>query len=269
MAEEFSTVDEIYDSKNEVKEAIKKDYVSVKEMCMVEMDVKKSRFIAVAFHVENEDEVHQLVGNLRKSNKNAKHFAYAYVLNDDYSVAKSNDDGEPAGSAGAPIYEAIRNWNLTNTLVVVVRYFGGKELGKGRLTRVYNAVANGVLSSAVKFKMLYCNEIEIKVSYQNYGAVNKLFSDSNVHIIEQTNDEQMPVMKIAVPVNASERIVQSVKARTRGAGAIIKYGTGYYKFAYEGNGFEKVDSKDDSKDSGKKADSNDDNNKDNNNDNNK
>lgn len=250
MAEVFSNVDEIYESQEkEVKEQIKKDYVSVKELCMVEMDVKKSRFIAVAKHVETEDEVHQFIGNLRKSNKNAKHVAYAYILGEDYSIAKNNDDGEPAGSAGAPIYEALRTWNVTNTVVAVVRYFGGKELGKGRLTRVYNAVSLASLNTAPKFRMMYCNEIEIRVSYQNYGAVNRLFSDSNIHVIEQKNDEQTPTMKIAVPVNASERITQSIKAKTRGAGSIIKYGTGYYKFAYEGNEAEKIDTKEDNKDS--------------------
>lgn len=241
MAENFSKVEDIYESFNEKKEEIKRDYVSVKELSMVEMDVKKSRFIAVAAHAESEEDAHQFIGNLKKSNKNAKHIAYAYLLKEDYSIAKSNDDGEPAGSAGNPIFEALRLWNVTNTVVAVVRYFGGKELGKGRLTRVYNAVATAVLNAAPKFRMMYCNEIEIKVSYQNYGAVNKLFSDSDVHIIEQKNDEQMPVMKIAVPVNASERITQSIKAKTRGAGVVMKYGTGYYRFAYEGNEAEKID----------------------------
>ena len=80
--------------------------------------------------------------------------------------------------------------------------------------------------------MVYCNEIEIKVSYQNYGSVNKLFTDTNVHIIEQRNDESMPVMKIAVPVKASDRLIASIRARTRGAGSIQKYGTGFYKFPY-------------------------------------
>ena len=202
-------------------------------MAVVEMDVKKSRFIALAFHVESDDEVHTIIGNLKKSNKNAKHVAYAYVLGETYNIAKNNDDGEPAGSAGAPIFEAIKQIHVTNTLVAVVRYFGGIELGKSRLTRVYNAVAAGVLNEAKKYRMVFCNEVEIKVSYQNYGAVSKLFNESNVYIIEQKNDESMPVMKIAVPVKASEKIIASIRAKTRGAGSINKYGTGFYKFPYK------------------------------------
>ena len=229
----YVNVDTIYEEEGKEKIEIKNDYTSVEEMAVVEMDVKKSRFIALAFHVESDDEIHTIIGNLKKSNKNAKHVAYAYVLGETYNIAKNNDDGEPAGSAGAPIYEAIKQIHVTNTLVAVVRYFGGIELGKSRLTRVYNAVAAGVLNEAKKYRMVFCNEVEIKVSYQNYGAVSKLFNESNVYIIEQKNDESMPVMKIAVPVKASEKIIASIRAKTRGAGSINKYGTGFYKFPYK------------------------------------
>lgn len=230
----YVSVDTIYEEEGKVQQEVKNDYISIEQMVPVELITKKSRFIGMAFHVENDDEVHEIIGNLKKSNKNAKHVAYAFVLGEDYSVAKNNDDGEPAGSAGAPIFEAIKQAHVTNTLVAVVRYFGGVELGKSRLTRVYNAVAAGAVKEAKKFKMVFCNEVEIKVSYQNYGAVSKLFTESDVHIIEQKNDESMPVMKIAVPVKASERLVSTIRARTRGAGSIQTYGTGFYKFEYKG-----------------------------------
>jgi len=228
----YVDIDTLYEEEGKEKVEVKDDYISVEETAVVEMVVKKSRFIGLAFHVETDDQVHEIVANLRKSNKNAKHVCYAYILGEKQTVAKNSDDGEPAGSAGAPIFEAIRQYKLTNTLVVVVRYFGGVELGKSRLTRVYNAVAAGALAEAKKFKMVYCNEFEIKVSYQNYGAVSKLFSESSVHIIEQTNDESMPVLKIAVPVNASEKVINSVREKTRGAGIINKLGMNFYKFPH-------------------------------------
>lgn len=231
----YVNVDTIYEEEGKEKVEVKNDYISVEETSVVEMVVKKSRFIAMAFHVESDDEVHTIIGNLKKSNKTAKHVCYAFVLGETYNIAKNNDDGEPAGSAGAPIFEALKKAHVTNTLVAVVRYFGGVELGKSRLTRVYNAVAVGAINEAKKYRMVFCNEIEIKVSYQNYGAVNKLFSDQNVHIIEQKNDESMPVVKIAVPVKSSEKVLSSIRARTRGAGVINKYGTGFYKFEYKAN----------------------------------
>ena len=230
----YVSIDTIYEEQGQVKQEVKNDYISIEQMIPVEMVIKKSRFIGMAFQVNNDDEVHDIIGNLKKSNKNAKHVAYAFMLGEDYSVAKNNDDGEPAGSAGAPIFEAIKQKKVTNTLVAVVRYFGGVELGKSKLTRVYNAVAAGAIDEAKKYRMVYCNEVEIKVSYQNYGAVSKLFADSQIHIIEQKNDESMPIIKIAVPVKASERLISSIRARTRGAGSISNYGTGFYKFEYKG-----------------------------------
>ena len=228
----YVDIDTLYEEEGKEKVELKEDYISVEETAIVEMTVKKSRFIGLAFHVETDTQVHDIVANLRKSNKNAKHVCYAYILGEKPTTAKNSDDGEPAGSAGAPIFEAIRHFHLTNTLVVVVRYFGGIELGKSRLTRVYNAVAAGALAEAKKFKMVYCNEFEIKVSYQNYGAVSKLFSESSVHIIEQTNDESMPILKIAVPINASDKVINSVREKTRGAGIINKYGMNFYKFPH-------------------------------------
>ena len=231
----YVSVETIYEEEGQEKVEIKNDYMSVEEMSVVELIMKKSRFIGMAFHVESDDDVHMIIGNLKKSNKTAKHVAYAYVLGEKYDVAKNNDDGEPAGSAGAPIYEALKQMHVTNTLVAVVRYFGGVELGKSRLTRAYNNVAIGALNEAKKYKMVFCNEVEVKVSYQNYGSVSKLFSDGSVHIIEQKNDEAMPVIKIAVPVKSSEKLISSIRARTRGAGSIQKYGTGFYKFPYKAN----------------------------------
>ncbi len=230
----YVNVDTLYEEQGKEKVEIKNDYYSIEETAMVELDIKKSRFIGLTFHVESDDDVHKIIGNLKKSNKNAKHVAYAYVLGEKYSIAKNNDDGEPAGSAGAPIFEALKQANLTNSLVAVVRYFGGVELGKSRLTRVYNATAVGAINESKKFKMVFCNEVEIKVPYSNYGSVSKLFSDSSVHIIEQKNDESMPFIKIAVPVKSSEKILDNIRAKTRGAGIISKYGTGFYKFEYKG-----------------------------------
>ena len=230
----YVNVDTIYEEEDQEKQEVKNDYISIAELTIVEMVMKKSRFIAMTFHVESEDEVHEIVGNVRRSNKNAKHVAYAYILGENYSVAKNNDDGEPAGSAGAPIFEAMRAAHITNSLVIVVRYFGGIELGKSRLTRMYNSVSAGAINEAKKYRMVYCNEVEIKVPYANYGSVSKLFTDTNVHIIEQKNDESMPLIKIAVPVKSSEKIMDSIRARTRGAGIITKYGTGFYKFEFKG-----------------------------------
>ena len=142
----YVKLDTIIEEAGTEKVEIKNDYISVEEMVPVELVIKKSRFIGMAFHVKDENEAHQIVGNVRKSNKNAAHVCYAYALGETVTVAKNNDDGEPAGSAGAPIFEAIKQSHLTFILVVVVRYFGGIKLGAGGLVRAYSKTAGSLFN---------------------------------------------------------------------------------------------------------------------------
>jgi len=206
-------------------------YYSIEDRTMAEVEVNKSRFIAVAVHVESTDEIKEIIGTLKKSNPNAAHIPYAYMLGEDYSMARNNDDGEPGGSAGVPIFEAIKKANLTQTLVAVVRYFGGKELGKSRLTRTFGFIANEAIKDANKFKMEYCNVFEMKVSYNDYGNLGKVLAEKNLPIIEKDFNESMPMIKCAIPITATDKFLEDIRARIRDGNSITKVGSGYYKFA--------------------------------------
>lgn len=206
------------------------DYKSVDGTNMVQMVVNRSKFIAVAHHVEKVEDVKEMLGSLKKSNKDAKHIAYAYRLGEDYSVAKHSDDGEPGGSAGLPIYEAIKQNMLTNTMVAVVRYFGGVELGKSKLTRTYGAVANGALKNANLFTMKFCNIYEMKISYSDFAQLGKHLTEKGYHILDQNINDTMPLIKVAIPTDSAEKEVEEVRARVRGASFITKVGNGYYRF---------------------------------------
>lgn len=207
-----------------------KDYKSVEEVSYVQMIVDKSRFIAVVCPVKTVDDVKTMLGSLKKSNKDAKHIPYAYRMGEDYSVVKHNDDEEPGGSAGLPIYEAIKNNNLTNVMVAVVRYFGGKELGKSKLTRTYGAVANAVLKHSKIYVMKYCNIYEMKISYSDFAGLGKLLTEKGYHILDQNINDTMPLIKVAIPEDSAEKEVEAIRARARGASFITKVGNGYYRF---------------------------------------
>lgn len=206
-----------------------KPYVSIEDREIAEVRVNKSRFIAVAMPVESIDEVKEILGTLRKSNSGAAHIPYAYMLGEDYAQARNNDDGEPAGSAGVPIYEAIKKANLTNTLVAVVRYFGGKELGKSKLTRTFGFVATEVLKAAKKYTMQFCSVYEMKVSYNDYANLGKYLTEKNLPIIEKNFNESMPMIKCAIPESASDKLIEEIRARTRESSSITKVDTGYFK----------------------------------------
>lgn len=205
-------------------------YNVVADISMAETIVNKSRFIGVTFPVESIEDVKEALGTLKKSNKDAKHIAYAYILGGDFSNARSNDDGEPAGSAGAPIYQAIREKKITNTLVAVVRYFGGVELGKSRLTRTYYSSAAAALAEAKYYKMIYCGIYEMKVSYGDVGSLTKALSEKGFPIIEKRFEESMPTIKCAIPVESADKVTEEIRAKLKDSTHVVKLATEYYKF---------------------------------------
>lgn len=109
-----------------------------------ELIEKKSRFIGYIFDVSNQQEVTQILEQLKKEHKKATHVCYAYKILCGQEIVKFSDDGEPSGSAGRPILNVIEKTKLENVLVVVVRYFGGIKLGVGGLFRAYTKSASMV-----------------------------------------------------------------------------------------------------------------------------
>lgn len=105
------------------------------------LEIKKSKFIGLYYEVNSIDEVKEIVEQLKKEHKKAKHFPYAYKID---TIAKKSDDKEPANTAGLPIYTIIERKQLNHVLIVVIRYFGGIKLGAGGLLRAYSNCANEV-----------------------------------------------------------------------------------------------------------------------------
>lgn len=167
---------------------------------------KGSKFISYAFIVKSEKEANKFLNSVKKLEKNARHFCYAYVISPDKSIIKSNDDGEPSNTAGKPILGQINSNNLTNCLIVVVRYFGGIKLGITGLIRSYkNAAANAILNN----KILTINITETYKVIFNYEETNfiikniKLF---NAKIISQNHNENSE-LTFSVAKNKSEEIL--------------------------------------------------------------
>ena len=109
---------------------------------------KGSKFIASAFVVESEDDVKAALVESKKKYHDARHHCYAYIIGADKSISRSNDDGEPAGTAGKPILNQILSKNVTNTCVIVVRYFGGTKLGVSGLINAYKTASREALDNA-------------------------------------------------------------------------------------------------------------------------
>lgn len=149
---------------------------------------KNSKFYGFAFPVTNEIEVKDILLDLRKKHSQAQHFCYAYQIGVEQKVSKTNDDGEPSYSAGMPIFSQIQSFEITNVLVVVVRYFGGIKLGVGGLINAYKTTAHLVLKEApIEEKIIYDFYV-ISFSYKNMNKVMRIIKEKKLQIVSQKID---------------------------------------------------------------------------------
>lgn len=141
---------------------------------------KGSKFMAFGFSVQNEEEVKEIMARLRREYHDARHQCYAFRISGDDLTVRHNDDGEPAGTAGKPIYHAIEASDMWNVLVVVVRYFGGVLLGRNRLANAYRSAALDMFSHA-RSKPIYREQIyRISFPYSQLHAVMKILKDEGI-----------------------------------------------------------------------------------------
>lgn len=146
---------------------------------------KGSKFMAFAYPVRTEDEIKNSIAQLRKTYFDARHHCYAYVLGADKNQFRANDDGEPGHSAGDPILGQIRSQNLTDVLIVVVRYFGGIKLGVGGLIQAYRTAAAEALTNAQIIEKIVTQPFTIRFTYEQLNMVMKLLKDYDADILSQ------------------------------------------------------------------------------------
>ena len=146
---------------------------------------KNSKFFGYAFPIENEEEVKVIIEELRKQNNGAGHFCYAYQIGVDKITYRANDDGEPNNSAGMPIYGQIQSFDVTNILIVVIRYYGGTKLGVGGLINAYKTVAQMSLEQAEIIEKTIDVHFIVSFDYQNMNKVMRAIKEKNLEIVTQ------------------------------------------------------------------------------------
>ncbi|MCX6230210.1 MAG: YigZ family protein [Bacteroidetes bacterium] len=171
---------------------------------------KGSKFIAIALPVCSENDVKEALALLRKEFYDARHHCYAYILGFDKSAYRINDDGEPSGTAGRPIHGQLMSKDLTNTLVVVVRYFGGTKLGVSGLINAYKTATKEALESAEIIEKIVCDIYEISFDYLQMNDVMKLLKDENLHQFEQAFETACS-LKFTVRKNNSDRLYEAFR----------------------------------------------------------
>jgi len=163
---------------------------------------KNSKFFGYAFPIESEEEVKPLIEILKKQHPNAVHYCYAYQIGSEKIQYRANDDGEPSGTAGTPIYGQIQSFGLTNVLVVVVRIYGGIKLGVGGLISAYKTSAQITLESSEIIEKTIDVPFQISFDYKNMNKVMRVIKEKKLDIVTQemeiNEENNLPVGKIVV-----------------------------------------------------------------------
>tara|TARA_Y100000815_G_C13321028_1_gene492319 strand:+ start:415 stop:1020 length:606 start_codon:yes stop_codon:yes gene_type:complete len=168
---------------------------------------KGSKFYSYVFPITNEDQAKDHIETLKKQHHNARHWCYAYQIGVEDIQYRANDDGEPNNSAGMPIYGQIQSFEVTNVLVVVVRYFGGTKLGVGGLINAYKTSAQLALEAAKIVEKTINKNFNLKFEYKNMSKVMRLLKENDVEIINQKLELNC-LLEISVRKNNSSKVFE-------------------------------------------------------------
>lgn len=171
---------------------------------------KGSKFIALAFPVETEAEVKEKLAEIQKQYFDARHHCYSYILGPNKDAYRLNDNGEPSGTAGRPIHGQLLYKDLTNTLVVVIRYFGGIKLGVSGLINAYKTAAKDALDAATIIEKTVDETYKVSFDYSVMNSVMQLLKDPYVSILGQ-GYEDCYLITFKIRRREADRIVTALK----------------------------------------------------------
>jgi uncharacterized YigZ family protein len=172
--------------------------------------VNKSRFIAYTFPVEKEEEASKHIQEIKTKHKDASHNVFAYIIGKKSNIQRYSDDGEPSGTAGIPMLNYLKGMELTNTLVVVTRYFGGIKLGTGGLARAYSKSAKSAVekSQIVEAREYSC--FKITLDYTLLGKIDNYLNNERIYVSEREYLE-----KVNIELIVENEKFESVKTELR------------------------------------------------------
>lgn len=184
--------------------------ISAGKIFSAEFEVKKSKFISHAKHAESEDEAREFILQIKKKYFDATHNCSAWIIGD---RQKSNDDGEPGGTAGNPILESIKKNNLENICVVVTRYFGGIKLGAGGLIRAYSHAASLAISAAEIIEMKTFQKISLTIEYNLLATVENYLRNKNISV-ENADYADVVTLTIFILPEQTEKFLADITELT-------------------------------------------------------
>ncbi len=188
-------------------------YKTVYEGGEGEIIEKKSRFIATVRPVETEEEAAAFINEMKKKYWDARHNCSAFVIGERQELTRCSDDGEPAQTAGRPMLDVLLKEGITNTAVVVTRYFGGVLLGTGGLVRAYQSAVHAGLSASRIINKRKGQILSVRTDYNGVGKLQYLFGQENIRILDSEYAADV-VMKVLVPIEEKEKAEKKITELT-------------------------------------------------------
>ena len=190
-------------------------YLTIARPATAEVEDRGSRFLCTLRRVGDEDEARALVAALRREHWDARHHCSAFVLGPDGSVQRSSDDGEPAGTAGAPMLDVLRGAAVSDVAAVVTRWFGGTLLGAGGLVRAYGDAVRGALAEAGTLRRSLLTELALDLDHAVAGRVEGELRSRGVTVLDVAYDARVRMLLAAAPPEV-DRVREVVAAATGG-----------------------------------------------------
>ena len=188
--------------------------LTIQENVTTQIIEKKSKFIAKLFYVESQDEIEKIIKESKKQYFDARHHCIAYrILKNDTIIEKANDDGEPSGTAGAPMLKILQNNNLCNVLIIVIRYFGGTLLGTGGLVRAYSDSLKNAIEKANKIEKYMGEQLEIKTNYADFEKL-KYYCEKNKINISNTKYLEDIVCVLNILEGQTDKILEELELKS-------------------------------------------------------
>ena len=190
-------------------------YISISAPSEGEYKDRGSKFIAYALPLNDEFHLSELLQEVKNQHPKARHYCFAYRLGVDMYNFRTNDDGEPSGTAGKPILAAIDSHKLSDILVIVVRYFGGTKLGVSGLINAYRSATNNSLSDATTKDVYLTRKCKVHFDYSHMGKIMDVIKHQNLQIIDKTFTDQ-PSVEIEIRESAFDHTISKIKASLLG-----------------------------------------------------
>lgn len=198
---------------------------TVKGFLEVKHKEKGSLFLSKLFHIESEEEAFEILQKVKKEHYDATHHCYAFSIKK--NITKYSDDGEPSGTAGIRILNAIQRNDLTDVMIIVVRYFGGTKLGVGPLGKAYYQSALKAAKSANTLILNLYSIFSIRYDYDLSGQMHHLINSHDGRILD-SRYENMPVIDAAIPSDREVLFLSDFKVKSAGKAVLEKSGEEYY-----------------------------------------